>query len=105
MVRVDRLSQLVDRGRNVRQVVVEAVQHSLEVGGDATERRVVRGASRHESQRFPLRSRAGPPQGRPGRGASAGGLVGDMEQEWAQRLGPERFAELRTLLVELNELS
>jgi DNA-binding MarR family transcriptional regulator len=43
------------------------------------------------------------------RGYSAGHVireaVGEMEQEWAQRLGPERFAQLRSLLVELNELS
>jgi DNA-binding MarR family transcriptional regulator len=29
--------------------------------------------------------------------------VGEMEQEWAQKLGPKRFAQLRTLLLELNE--
>jgi DNA-binding MarR family transcriptional regulator len=28
--------------------------------------------------------------------------VGELEAEWADRLGPERFAELRALLVELN---
>ncbi len=43
------------------------------------------------------------------RGYAAGHViregVGEMEQEWAQRLGPERFAQLRTLLAELNELS
>ena len=43
------------------------------------------------------------------RGYAAGHVireaVGEMEQEWAQRLGPERFAQLRSLLVELNELS
>jgi DNA-binding MarR family transcriptional regulator len=31
--------------------------------------------------------------------------VGEMEQEWAQKLGPKRFAQLRTLLLELNEPS
>lgn len=31
--------------------------------------------------------------------------VGEMEQEWAQKLGPKRFAQLRALLLELNELS
>jgi DNA-binding MarR family transcriptional regulator len=43
------------------------------------------------------------------RGYSAGLVireaVGEMEQEWAQKLGPKRFAQLRTLLLELNELS
>ena len=29
--------------------------------------------------------------------------VAEMEAAWAQRLGPRRFAQLRTLLVELNE--
>ena len=29
--------------------------------------------------------------------------VGEIEQEWTRRLGPKRFAELRALLVELNE--
>ena len=29
--------------------------------------------------------------------------VGEMEAEWAARLGPKRFAQLRTLLLELNE--
>ena len=29
--------------------------------------------------------------------------VGDMETAWAQQLGPERFAQLRTLLVDLND--
>ena len=31
--------------------------------------------------------------------------VGELEDAWAQRLGPERFAQLRGLLVELNELA
>jgi DNA-binding MarR family transcriptional regulator len=31
--------------------------------------------------------------------------VGELEKTWAQRLGPERFAQLRGLLVELNELA
>jgi DNA-binding MarR family transcriptional regulator len=30
--------------------------------------------------------------------------VGDAEREWGQRLGPKRFAQLRVLLRELNEL-
>ncbi len=29
--------------------------------------------------------------------------VGELETAWAQRLGPERFSELRNLLLELNE--
>ena len=29
--------------------------------------------------------------------------VAEMEAAWAQRLGPRRFAQVRTLLVELNE--
>jgi DNA-binding MarR family transcriptional regulator len=43
------------------------------------------------------------------RGSAAGYVireaVAEMEEEWAEELGPERFAELRALLVELNELS
>lgn len=31
--------------------------------------------------------------------------VGEMEREWGQRLGAERFEELRGLLLELNELA
>jgi DNA-binding MarR family transcriptional regulator len=31
--------------------------------------------------------------------------VGEMEATWAQQLGPERFAQLRNLLLELNELT
>lgn len=31
--------------------------------------------------------------------------VGDTEREWAQEIGPKRFAQLRALLLELNELS
>jgi DNA-binding MarR family transcriptional regulator len=31
--------------------------------------------------------------------------VADTEREWAQELGPKRFAQLRALLLELNELS
>ncbi len=42
------------------------------------------------------------------RGYSAGLVmreaVGEMEREWAEKLGAKRFAELRGLLVELNEL-
>ena len=30
------------------------------------------------------------------------GAVSEIEREWAEALGPERFAELRDLLVELN---
>jgi hypothetical protein len=30
--------------------------------------------------------------------------VGDAEREWAQKLGAKRFAQLRVLLLELNEL-
>ena len=41
------------------------------------------------------------------RGASAIGVireaVGEMEIEWAQQLGQERFAQLRNLLLELNQ--
>lgn len=29
--------------------------------------------------------------------------VGEMETKWAERLGPKRFAQLRTFLLELNE--
>jgi len=29
--------------------------------------------------------------------------VGEMEAEWAARLGPKRFAQLRSLLLDLNE--
>ena len=29
--------------------------------------------------------------------------VGEIEQDWAKRLGPERLAELRGLLLELNQ--
>ncbi|HUK93988.1 MAG TPA: MarR family transcriptional regulator [Gaiellaceae bacterium] len=31
--------------------------------------------------------------------------VGETETAWAKELGPERFAQLRDLLVELNELA
>jgi DNA-binding MarR family transcriptional regulator len=31
--------------------------------------------------------------------------VGTLETEWAELLGPERFAELRGLLLDLNELT
>jgi DNA-binding MarR family transcriptional regulator len=31
--------------------------------------------------------------------------VGEVEAEWAKQLGAKRFAELRRLLVELNELT
>src|SRR3954454_12258210 len=43
------------------------------------------------------------------RGAAAIGVireaVGEMEAAWAQHLGPERFAQFRTILLELNELA
>src|SRR5215211_1052333 len=43
------------------------------------------------------------------RGASAIGVireaVGEMETSWAQQLGPERFSQLRNLLLELNQLA
>src|SRR3954452_23232985 len=43
------------------------------------------------------------------RGAAAIGVireaVGEMEVAWAQHLGPERFAQFRTILLELNELA
>ena len=29
--------------------------------------------------------------------------VGELESAWSQRLGPQRFAQLRTLLLELND--
>jgi hypothetical protein len=29
--------------------------------------------------------------------------VGEIEAAWARRLGPERFSELRGLLLELNQ--
>ena len=31
--------------------------------------------------------------------------VGEMETAWTQRLGPERFAQLRGLLLELTQLA
>ncbi len=31
--------------------------------------------------------------------------VGEMEAAWARQLGPERFAQLRNLLLELNQLA
>jgi DNA-binding MarR family transcriptional regulator len=41
------------------------------------------------------------------RGTSAIGVireaVGEIEAAWAQQLGPERFAQLRRLLLELNQ--
>jgi DNA-binding MarR family transcriptional regulator len=41
------------------------------------------------------------------RGTAAIGVireaVGEIEATWAQRLGPKRFAELRSLLLELNQ--
>jgi DNA-binding MarR family transcriptional regulator len=41
------------------------------------------------------------------RGTSAIGVireaVGEIEAVWAQQLGPERFAQLRSLLLELNQ--
>jgi hypothetical protein len=30
--------------------------------------------------------------------------VGDVEAAWSERLGDKRYAELRTLLIELNDL-
>src|SRR6266581_2184805 len=43
------------------------------------------------------------------RGTSAIGVireaVGEMEATWAQQLGPKRFAQLRKLLLELNQLA
>lgn len=43
------------------------------------------------------------------RGASAIGVirdaVGEVEAAWAQELGAKRFAQLRTLLLELNQLA
>jgi DNA-binding MarR family transcriptional regulator len=43
------------------------------------------------------------------RGAAAIGVireaVGEMETAWAKQLGPKRFAQLRGLLVDLNELT
>jgi len=42
-----------------------------------------------------------------GRGTSAIGVireaVGEMEATWAQQLGPKRFAQLRNLLLDLNQ--
>lgn len=44
-----------------------------------------------------------------GRGTSAVHVIRDaveeLERAWARKLGRERFAELRTLLLELNELT
>ena len=31
--------------------------------------------------------------------------VGELETAWAEKLGPERFSELRNLLLELNQLT
>jgi DNA-binding MarR family transcriptional regulator len=43
------------------------------------------------------------------RGASAVGVireaVGEVETAWAQQLGPKRFAQLRHLLLDLNQLT
>ncbi len=43
------------------------------------------------------------------RGTSAIGVirdaVGEMETAWAQQLGPKRFAQLRNLLLEINQLA
>jgi DNA-binding MarR family transcriptional regulator len=43
------------------------------------------------------------------RGTSAIGVireaVGEVETAWAQQLGPKRFAQLRGLLLELNQLA
>lgn len=43
------------------------------------------------------------------RGTSAIGVirdaVGELEAAWARQLGPERFAQLRSLLLELNQLA
>jgi DNA-binding MarR family transcriptional regulator len=44
-----------------------------------------------------------------GRGTSAVHVIRDaveeLERAWARKLGPERFAQLRTILLELNELT
>src|SRR3954471_10374637 len=44
-----------------------------------------------------------------GRGASAIGVireaVAEVETAWAQQLGPERFAQFRAVLLELNDLA
>ncbi len=44
-----------------------------------------------------------------GRGTSAVRVirdaVGEVEAAWAQQLGPKRFAQLRNLLLELNQLA
>jgi DNA-binding MarR family transcriptional regulator len=41
------------------------------------------------------------------RGRSAGGVmreaVGEVEAQWTQQLGPKRFAQLRDLLLDLNQ--
>ena len=43
------------------------------------------------------------------RGTAAIGVireaVGEVERAWAQQLGPKRFAELRDLLLDLNQLT
>ena len=43
------------------------------------------------------------------RGTAAGKVirkaVAEIEADWARQLGPERFAELRTLLDDLNQIS
>ena len=31
--------------------------------------------------------------------------VGEVETAWAKQLGPERFAQLRSLLLDLNQLT
>jgi len=43
------------------------------------------------------------------RGTSAIGVireaVGEVETAWAEQLGPKRFSQLRSLLLELNQLA
>jgi DNA-binding MarR family transcriptional regulator len=43
------------------------------------------------------------------RGYAAGYVIRDavaeIEREWTQKLGPDRFAQLRALLLELNDLA
>jgi DNA-binding MarR family transcriptional regulator len=43
------------------------------------------------------------PRGRAA-GAAMREIVLEIEAEWAQKLGPRRFAELRDLLAELNDM-
>ena len=41
----------------------------------------------------------------PPRSSRSGDAVDEVEVAWAQQLGPERFAQLRNLLLELNQLT